>query len=331
MRVDFTGGFTDVAPFRNEKKAIHINATIDLYVRVKIKTRRDSIFAIYSPIEETPREFTSFRELSKDSRYKFITTALRTFSLIRGMDIIIITEAPMGVGLGSSGAFGVAFISACYLLRSQNKIISNHGEIAAIASDVENRAGLLGGRQDQFAAAYGGINRFEFFKNTWNVYQVSLNGNQIKKLESCLIIAHPGGRRMSSDIVSSVFSRYSQDSRRTYNVLESLNNFAFDIESALKDFNLQNLAKSFENVRLLQKRLHPGIVNNSHRLLIKELTNVPGVGSKMLGGGGSGACILIICPINGTKAVVSKILKARKYNIIPTRITRIGLRSKINS
>ena len=324
-RIDFTGGFTDVSPFRNGTKAIHVNAAINLYINMDIKLRRDQTIVIYSPLVKNPQKFKAIHDLLKNSHYKFIGKILNKFPLSSGIEIRTNTEAPMGSGLGSSGSFGTALVAACHIL-SRKSNVSDYGEIANLASELENKAGFLGGKQDQFAASFGGINRFEFFKNSWKVCPILINNN-IKKIEEYLIIAHRGGSRKSSDIVRAVFSKY-RNSKDVRSTLWKLNNLAFEIEIAIRNSDLENLVKLFNNVRTLQERLHPRIVNKTCKSLIKKMYGL-NVGLKMLGGGGKGACFLIVSATKKSHVAAQKILKMERYVVIPVCFAKTGLRIKI--
>ena len=328
-RIDFTGGFTDVSPFRDRMKAIHINSAVDLYIQVRIKTRHDNRIFIHSPSEKIRKEFSSFSKLSKDVKYNFIATAMDTFSLRGGINIKIMSEIPTGIGLGSSGAFWVALVAALYLLSAHKKVIRNYGELAAKASDMENAAGFLGGRQDQFASVFGNINHFEFHQATWRVQPITLSKNKIKTLESHLIIAYRGGKRASSEIVTSVLSAYMSNHKNTYNVLKNLNGLAPEIELALRNMNLRLLAQLLDKVRVLQEKLYAGIIDKPNKRVIQRLSHIPGVGSKMLGGGGNGACILVLSAINDVRPLVFSVLKEAQYTIMPVRITSYGLQVKV--
>ncbi|MFH0767486.1 MAG: hypothetical protein V1920_05285, partial [Bacillota bacterium] len=116
-RIDFTGGFTDVLPFRATQWVNHVNLAIDLVIEVKLKQRNDGLIYIEDKGNSMAVEASSINEI--DNRFSLIKAALRKFTVEGNINVIIDSKAPIGVGLGTSGALSVALIVALTTFTNQ--------------------------------------------------------------------------------------------------------------------------------------------------------------------------------------------------------------------
>ena len=107
-RIDFTGGFTDVMPFRATQWVDHINLAIDLPVEVILRPRNDSLIVVKNKSTHTTVTFASVDEI--EERFSLIKAALINTGVTSDITIIIDSHAPAGAGLGTSGALSVALI-----------------------------------------------------------------------------------------------------------------------------------------------------------------------------------------------------------------------------
>ncbi|GEM_PF-6287540 len=325
VRIDFTGGFTDVNPFCANTEAHHINAAINSHVNIVIEPRNDGKFLIDSPNGKFI--YPSFKKLKLDNKQRLISTAYEFFSFTKGVNLYISTEIPSGAGLGTSGALSAALVAGLYTINSGKPQKNNLGDLAVIASKIENAAGNISGLQDCFAAVFGKINQFSFYKDAWKIDPLNLSNEAIDILESRLLIAYPGGSRMSGKIVKKIMVEYTHGNHLVSDTLNSLNELSTELYFALKSIDLNCLVKLTKRILLLQEKLYPKMVTPKHKKLLKKL-GVPKIGCKLLGGGGPGACILILCSTeNAYKYSLSTLVEA-EYQKIPVKIARDGI--KIN-
>lgn len=239
-RVDFTGGFTYVLPFRAKQWVTHVNLAIDLPVSVAIETIEDKAIQIKDGVSNYSESFPSCESIP-DNRFSLIKTALRKFSINDGICIATDSNAPSGAGLGTSGALTVALVAALTALTGKTSP-KRSTDLAALGAEVEQRAGGLAGLQDQFAAAVGGLNAFRFYNSKHSMEPVHLSDHQSKEMERHIFILYPGGKRHSTDIVTDVMNAYSNGDLATNNALNSLNSLAPGILSALKSMDWARLS-----------------------------------------------------------------------------------------
>lgn len=321
-RIDFTGGFTDVAPFRNGRVVHHINLGIESRVSVTLKLRDDREVHIVSSEIATEGES---RQLDTTAPHVLISHLLKDISIQQGLDVSICSYAPIGAGLGTSGALVTLLLAGLRIIQNGPESISDLGILAMDAVEFENSTGMLGGCQDEFAAAFGNLNLFSFHGNSWMVLPFGLSTEKLKMLESHLIIVYPGGKRISSDIVNAVMSAYEKEDPLVSRALHSLNQYAMEIENALINFDWKRLVGLVRKVRHEQQKLHPRIMNKKTYQVISELEKDAGVGVKLLGGGGPRACMLVVCESEGQRFSSESLLKDLGYHLIPVNAAQTGL------
>jgi D-glycero-alpha-D-manno-heptose-7-phosphate kinase len=194
VRVDFTGGYTDIAPFTNHFTGKAVNAAIKLFTYVDGFLRDDKKICIFSEDICTRIEAGSLNKLNMDGQLDIVKAILFEFSIPDGVEIRIKSEAPLGSGLGTSASLGVATAGLINALTNSRR---NRLEIAELAAYAERKVGIAGGRQDQYASAMGGIHLLEFSGNNSNILKIDLQKEQIKLLEKHLLLIHPHGTRNS--------------------------------------------------------------------------------------------------------------------------------------
>lgn len=326
-RIDFTGGFTDVSPFREENWANHINLAINLLVKVFIRLRKDKKIKILDSKGNLQKTYESYQSVSKKS-FPLLWAVLKSFQPKNGFELLIEIKAPTGAGLGTSGALSVALVAAMQTITGMGLPQSSPSELAALGAKIEKVSGALGGLQDQFAAASGGLNYFRFYRNKHSIEPIKLSPSQIELLTSQLLIIYPGGKRHSSDIVMDIMTAYQKHDVSVLGSLESLNELALEVKEALKSFDLEKLAILLQKIQTQQLKLHSNIVDISNKKIIKNLKEKGIIGVKLLGGGGGGACLLAICK-KELRLVATKIIKEQNATILPVRCSPQGVKIEI--
>lgn len=321
-RIDFSGGFTDVQPFSNDHRAVHVNAAVDLWVRLGIEARADN--CIHLNLINARTAFRINRTDYPQSHYdlRLIQAAMRYFAINTGLDVIIHSEAPIGIGLGTSGATAVALVGALSALQGKSKLSPE--EIAEIAFNLEQSTGALGGRQDEYAAVFGGFSQFNFFPELRYRRPLRLGPWTVKAVESHLVVAHPGGHRHSSDLVSSVLGAYELGDTNVIGALLALNSLAKNIVATLETGTTDQLAYLLRDIRYHQCRLHPNIMDERTARLVVELATIGVHGVKVLGGGGSGSGLLVCAHKSPRRA--KKMLVENGCRLVPVRFAHTGLR-----
>jgi len=310
VRIDFSGGWTDVALFAQEESGAVVNAAINICSYVSAtprgeikkttkehgyrwyKTERDSTISIYSADFDVYQEAAEIKKLEYDGNMDLAKAAIKRLNITRGVDVITRSNAPAGSGLGTSAAMGVALIGA--LSKMDNSVLLPY-EIAELASAIEQEElNILGGKQDQYASALGGFNFMEFFGEGVKASPLHLSQDTLCELEKSLILCYTGKSRLSSNIHQHVRNAYLGGQEDTLNALKSLKQIAVEMKNAFLKGKLDTFGKLLNENWENQKRLHPSVTNLQIDALFELALNNGAIGGKACGAGGGG-CLVFYC------------------------------------
>jgi len=155
VRIDLAGGWTDVAPYSLERSGAVVNAAITRYAYATIRQLPPGQYELESADYDAYYEAHDIRELEYDGNLDLVKAAIRRRGLQTGAHIMTRSEAPPGSGTGSSAAMGVALVGLLDYIAQGSM---GPAEIAEMAHLLEvEELGVSGGRQDQYAAAFGGL------------------------------------------------------------------------------------------------------------------------------------------------------------------------------
>lgn len=326
-RIDFTGGFTDVLPFREKQWVDHINLAINLLTKVVLTPREDTKVQIEDKNSKLIEEYNSYKSI-RGKRFSLIRAAIEKLCPKKGLNLSIKVGAPIGAGLGASGSLSVALTAALLTYRGEIISANQRSDLAILAADIEHKSGVLGGLQDQFAAVIGGLNHFQFYGKKYSIQPLRLSVLFVKQLNKSLLILYPGGRRHSTDIVSEVMSAYQSGNVKVSLALETLNALAIEIKASLQTHDLEKLSGLLEKVGNEQLKLHSKLADAGNRKIINELKEEGVRGIKLLGGGGAGACILTVCIDEISQKIVQKVAQKHDVVTIPVQIAEDGMEIK---
>lgn len=328
IRIDFTGGFTDVLPYRRGRWVEHINLAVNMPITIESEFREDKKISINSADHNILEECGSCDDIPE--QFSLIKTAIKKLNIRRGLNICIKSKAPMGAGLGSSGAFCVSLIAALTLL-SKKTLPNNITETALLAAEIERDSGVLAGLQDEFASALGGLNCLRFSHTKHSVEPIELTEDQIKKLEENLYILFPGGERKSADIVSAVMEEFSKNNLKVVAALHVLNELSREIRKALRNVDLIRLSELLGLVRREQLKLHPKLADEGNRKIVNDLQTQGIDGVKFLGGGGDGACLLVLCTNKRSHQIIQYVSRRHDIAVLPVQAAVCGVQVQINA
>lgn len=200
MRIGFFGGGTDVSPYAEEHGGKVLNCTINLFVRCMLRASPTPGITIRSlDLEEVSRMVA---ERAWDGKLHLPQAVLDAHPQMHpddedgtgGFDITMFSDVPPGSGLGSSSALVVSMLK---LLYAAYGIASDPHTLAELAYRIERvDMGIPGGRQDQYAAAFGGMCVYHFGGPRVIVEPVLTDPAALLELESSLILGYIGDRRL---------------------------------------------------------------------------------------------------------------------------------------
>jgi len=307
VRIDLAGGWTDVPPFSAEVGGAVVNAAINRYAYATLLPRPDERIQIVSADFDQFLEVRSFRDLEYDGKLDLIKAAVRRLGIQRGMDIFVRCDAPPGSGTGSSASIGVALLGLLNLLQGDRLSPRKIAELAHLLETEELH--VAGGKQDQYAAAVGGVNFLEFNDPAVAVSPLRLAQGVVNELEKHLVLCYTGKSRVSGNIISAVMNAYQQGVPSTTRALHRLKEIAREMKSALLRGDLAAFGRLLSENWACQKALHPSVTNPQIDVLFELALANGAIGGKALGAGGGG-CLLFFCQGDREHLVRRKLAEA---------------------
>ncbi len=283
LRISFTGGGTDLPAFYKNGYGAVVSASIDKYIYITVNKRFDnSIRVSYSQTEIV----NHLDELKHD----IARECMRMVGINGEIEVTSIADIPSGTGLGSSSSFTVGVLNALYTYIGER--LSDE-ELADHACQIEiNVLHHPIGKQDQYAAAYGGINYFTFERNGEVQHEkILVSDNDLRNMNRKLMMFYTGIRRSADGILS-------RQSKETRNKMEVLT-FMRDQANQMKKYLIENgfdaeFAKMLDMAWSKKKSITSGISNPEIDELYQKALNAGASGGKLLGAGGGGF-ILLYC------------------------------------
>ena len=341
VRIDFAGGWTDVALFTEERPGSVVNAAINIYSYVTAKKLKDrkitsnsygyrhseiatnKAVKIYSADFDIYQEADEIKKLEYNGNIDLAKAAIKKSNIDFGIEIITRSNAPAGSGLGTSASMGVSLIGA--LSKLNGSPLLPH-EIAEEASAIERyELNILGGKQDQYASTVGGFNFMEFSGEDVKVSPISLSPHTLLELEKNLVLCYTGKSRLSSNIHQNVVDAYRKKDTGTLGALRNLKRIAVDMKNALLKDDLcdfgELLSENWEN----QKRLHYSVTNPQIDELFELAVKSGALGGKACGAGGGG-CLVFYCE-SDKEHLVRKTLEEVGVKIIDFNFDFTGLQT----
>jgi D-glycero-alpha-D-manno-heptose-7-phosphate kinase len=216
------------------------------------------------------------------------------------------TDIPPGAGLGASATLNVVWLA---LVNASLGRQPSREELAEQAYRLEDLLGVTGGKQDQYAAALGGINLFRFQKGAVHVERLSLSDGTLRQLQQRLVLAYSGESRLSGDIHERVWGGYLSGKTEVAAALRRLTAIALEMREALVRGDLASFGDLLGENWRCQKELHPSITNETVEGLFRVAQGAGAISGKACGAGGGG-CLLFWCDEGAASRVASALRDA---------------------
>ena len=293
VRIDFAGAWTDVKYFYKTFGGATLNAAINRYVTGQLTTNEGNVEG---------------RRLTQPPGYPVVEVCSPA-----GLKVSYETDMPAGSGLGTSSALNVVWLALVKQTRLETR--EQKEEIADSAYDIEKVLGIIGGKQDQFASAVGGINLFEF-KTDGGVttHPVTLSNIQVAELESLLVLCYTGESRLSSGIHENVWGNFRRGRRETVDALFTLRDSAYAGKEILEGSRWDEfgplLSQQFECMKALDNSTTNATVEKLFDLVKAQIS-----GGKPCGAGGGG-CLLFCCKEPAGKARVQSKIRDAGFRVV---------------
>ena len=278
FRVSFAGGGSDLKDFYSRHPGCVLSTTINKYMFIFVHPFFDERIQVKYSRTELVNNISEIK-------HPVVREALRKFG-INGIDINSIADIPAGTGLGSSCSFTVGLLHALYAYSGKNP---TKEELAREACEIE--IDILGepiGKQDQYAAAYGGLNFITFHPDdTVRVEPVIISPDKYHELENNLLFFYVGGARPARDILSDQKHNTISD-KKTFGNIKRMTELAKNLKKSLSAGNLQDVGPILDEGWNFKKYLSLKISDDKIDSYYNAARKNGAGGGKLLGAGGGG-------------------------------------------
>jgi D-glycero-alpha-D-manno-heptose-7-phosphate kinase len=299
LRVSFAGGGTDVSPYSDERGGRVLNATINRYCHVTL-IPNDSGRAVIHSVDYDKTLDLATRDLPTieiPDRFELPIGVARRFAVSErpgGFDLYMHADCPPGSGLGASSTMVVALIGVFDRLYSMGL---DRYEIARLAYEIERTdLGIRGGRQDQYAACFGGFNFMEFEDGLAVVNPLRIPADHISELEYTLVLAHTGQSRYSSGIIQDQISNYAAGRTDAIDAMDETRRLAIEMKRMLLKADFDGFGEMLDVAWAVKKKMSDRISTSDLDRLYGAARDAGAVGGKVTGAGGGGFMLFYCRP-----------------------------------
>lgn len=294
VRISLAGGGTDLEDYYRSHGGMVVSAAIDKYFYVFVSHREGEGVHIGSS------DYRCFYRLSSggapvwEGDLRLPQAVLHEFGLTQGLSIFLASEIPPGTGLGSSSTVTVALVKAFSTLCG---LRLGPAEIAERAYGVENvKLGRPCGKQDQYAAAFGGINSIQFEREAARVSPISLDPSVRNCLKERLLLFFLGSARKAGAIGRAQQRATRAGKPEVMDALHYLRRTAETTEKALQTGEIERLGAILRDSWEQKKHLAPDISNPFIDEVYAQALAAGAAGGKVTGAGGGGFLLLYCEP-----------------------------------
>jgi D-glycero-alpha-D-manno-heptose-7-phosphate kinase len=289
VRLDLAGGWTDVPPYSTREGGVVVAAAVQLHAYAEYEPRESGYLLISKDLEEAA-EFVSLAALRGDGPLALLRAGLR---LLEAGPCRLVTrsDAPPGSGLGSSGAIDVALVAALTAAIGRRASVREIADLACRLEGIE--AGIPGGRQDQFAAAFGGFLRLTFRDPDASVEPLQLDPDFAAELERRMLLCYTGASRFSGATIGRVMRAYERGEPAIAGALDGLRRVAEDMADALRVGDISRVGALLSENWRLQQVLDPGMSTAEMARLERAMLDAGALGGKAAGAGAGGSMFFL--------------------------------------
>ena len=284
-RVSFAGGGTDLPAFYRQEFGAVLSTTIDQHIYVTIHRR-------FEPTIRVSYSRTELASTLEEVQHELVREAMRRVEIDEPLEITTIGDVPAGTGMGSSSSLTVGLLAALYGYR--HRVVSPR-LLAEQACRIEIE--VLGkpiGRQDQYAAAFGGVNYIRFNPDeTVDVEPVPCRAEALRELEQRILLVYTGQTRDANAILR----QQSDATADRMDVLRAMRNLADRMRHALAgEGDLDQFAALLHEGWERKRSLGCGISTGHVDEWYEAARRAGAAGGKLLGAGGGGFLLLVAPP-----------------------------------
>lgn len=326
LRLGLAGGGSDVSPYSDIYGGLILNATINLYTYCTIEETDDNWIIIDSEDADCHEIYPIVERLEIDGKASLIkgvyNRVVKEFGIKpQGFKISTYNDAPAGSGLGTSSAMVVCILKAFIEWKS---LPLGDYETSRLAYEIERKdLNLSGGKQDQYAAAFGGFNYMEFLQNDL----VIVNPLKIKRwiideLEASMVLFFTGASRSSAAIIDQQKKNTSSGNEKAIDAMHKIKQSAIDMKLALLKGDMKEFARVLGEGWENKKKMAAAITNPVIQRVFDTVIPAGAVAGKVSGAGGGGFVMLMVEPTR-KKEVINALQKLDGF-VMPFQFTEGG-------
>ena len=307
-RIDLGGGWTDVPPYCDEEGGFVCNVAIDRYsIATVFEERSASSASVAPPSGVAP---------GTDA---LISAALRRSGLSH-IGASLANDYPVGAGLGGSSAASAALLGALAAWRGEpldRVAIAEEGRRIEV-----EELGVAGGRQDHYAATFGGALALRFSTSV-HVTRLVLTDRTREALERRSVLVYTNESRISGETITAVTNAYQLRDRRVLSALAHMKRLAEEMSRALELGDVDTLGSLLGEHWTHQRGLHPAIPTPRIDEIVSRAHAAGALGAKAMGASGGG-CVLVIAAEDNVEQIRESI--SMLGAMLPFRIDMEGLK-----
>ncbi len=307
FRISFAGGGTDLKAFYKHEPGAVTSTSIDKYMYITVNKRFDHTIRVsYSK--------TEIVGTVDKIRHPLVREALKLVGISNGIEITSISDIPAGSGVGSSSSFTVGLLNSLHAYRGE------HADAETLASEAcKIEIDILGepiGKQDQYIAAYGGLQHIQFNPDdTVFIDPVICAKHTKEELSEKLLLFYTGITRKAKEILQ----KQKENTHRKVDYLKKMRDLSVEIKNVLiRGKNLDEFGELLHQGWMLKRELVNAISNEQIDRYYQKAIDAGALGGKLLGAGGGGF-ILIYCEKQNQPKVREALsgLKEVPFNLEP--------------
>lgn len=301
LRIGLAGGGTDVSPYCDIYGGAILNASVSLYAYANIELLSEPVILIEAIDRNETATYSLANQLPIDGHLDLAkgvyNRIVRDYgSLNSGFKLTTFVDAPAGSGLGTSSTLTVAILG---VFAEWLKLPFGEYDMAHVAYEIErNELKMAGGKQDQYAATFGGVNFMEFYDNDKVIVNpLRIKSSYLNELENNLVLYFTATSRLSATIIEAQSKNVASKNETSIEAMHLLKEQAKMMKEALLKGNIDNVGPILDFGFKHKKQMAKGISNDS----LDEIYNIAlksgSTGGKITGAGGGGF-MMFYCPGN---------------------------------
>jgi D-glycero-alpha-D-manno-heptose-7-phosphate kinase len=294
VRISLGGGGTDLPAYYARYGGAVVSTTIDKYFYVLVSHSSGNYIQVSSADYQTFFSHTIGEAPLWGGDLRLPKVIIHHFGIRTGLSVFLASQVPPGTGLGSSSTVAVALIKAMAVLSGQNL---TRAQVAELACEIEiERLGMPIGKQDQYAAAFGGFNYLEFCPQAVSVERLMLPDEAGVQLERRLLLFFTGRWHNSADILGEQRRNSEQKDGEAIEALHQIKEKAIRMRHHLLQGNIDAVGSLLHDSWVAKRKLARGITDPVIDRWYELAIDAGASGGKLTGAGGGGFLLFFCQP-----------------------------------